>query len=181
MYYARPSNPRNMLGLGLAALRTAVTDPAFQQEEWEILAIGGNNSLPPIALGSGHVLQPAQWANYSAYARLLRESDILLCPMFSPHTSYPVLEMVASGGITVTNTFATKTAAKLQRISTNIIAAPPTEEGLAQGLVQAANRVRQGLDPHSAFNLNANWNAALSETARRMAGVFRHSAASAHA
>jgi hypothetical protein len=173
LYYARPGNPRNMLGLGLEALRAAVGQTVFQHDNWEFLAIGGSNSLPPIPLGHGAVLQPAPWFNYSAYGNLLRTSDVLLCPMLSPHTSYPVLEMAASGGVVVTNSFGTKTATRLKAISANIIAAPPTEEGLAQALVEAAVRLRHGVDRQTPLHLPVNWNVALAETARNIAAIFR--------
>jgi hypothetical protein len=173
LFYARPTNPRNMLGLGLHALRAAVTDPAFQLAEWEFLAIGGRGGVPPIAIRPGLRLNPAPWADYVGYGRLLRESDILLSPMLSPHTSYPVLEMAASGGIAVTNSFATKTAEKLAAISANIIAAPPTEAGFVEALITAANRVNDGVDIHATLNLPADWRASLSGTAARMAETFR--------
>jgi hypothetical protein len=78
--------------------------------------------------------------DYEGYARSLREADVLLCPMLSPHTSYPVLEMAASGGLSVTNTFANKTRAALEALSANIVAREPTIEALAEGLVEAARR-----------------------------------------
>ena len=173
LFYARPTNPRNMLGLGLRALRAAVADPAFQQSAWEFLAIGGRGGVPRIALRPGLFLHPAPWADYAGYARLLRESDILLSPMLSPHTSYPVLEMAASGGIAVTNSFATKTEEKLTAISANIIAAPPTEEGFVAALIEAANRVNDGVDSNTALNLPPDWRSSLSDTAARMAEMFR--------
>ena len=173
LFYARASNPRNLLGLGLDALRSAAADPVFAQERWEFLAIGGNNSLPPISLGPGRVLQPAPWADYRAYGNLLRASDVLLCPMLSPHTSYPVLEIAACGGLAVTNSFGSKTAARLAAISSNIIAAEPTQEGLAAALVQAAHRVHAGVDAQLPVALPGDWKTALQATAERMAELFR--------
>lgn len=85
--------------------------------------MGSRGSLPPITLAPGKVLTPAPWADYAGYGRQLRDADVLLCPMLSPHTSYPVLEMAASGGLAVTNTHATKTAAALRALSANIVAA----------------------------------------------------------
>ena len=172
LFYARPTNARNMFGLGLHALRAALADPVFQREEWEFLAIGGRGSLPPIALRPGLMLKPAPWADYAGYGRLLRESDILLSPMLSPHTSYPVLEMAASGGIAVTNTFATKTREKLEAISANIVAVPATAEGFVQGLIEAAVRVNAGVDPTVPLHLPADWRASLSGVAERMAEMF---------
>jgi hypothetical protein len=174
LFYARASNPRNLLGLGLAALRRAVSDPLFQQEPWEFLAIGGNNSLPPLKLGPGQILRPAPWADYRAYADLLRTSDILLCPMLSPHTSYPVLEMAACSGLAVTNVFGSKTAARMAAVSNNILAAQATEEGLADALVHAALRVRYGVDRHNRIALPDDWQSALQPTAQGVAQRFRH-------
>jgi len=168
LFYARASNPRNLLGLGLAALRRARAHAAFANEDWEFLAIGGNNSLPPLELGGGHVLQPAAWMDYLAYARLLRDADVLLCPMLSPHTSYPVLEMAASGGLVVTTAFATKTAERLAALSPLILAAPATEEGLALALVKAAGRVQAGVQTPVALDLPSNWQTALQPVVQQM-------------
>ncbi len=178
LFYARASNPRNLLGLGLAALRKAISDPAFEQEPWEFWAIGGSNALPPISLGAGRTLQPAPWADYAGYGRLLRESDILLCPMLSPHTSYPVLEMAACGGMVVTNCFGSKTAQRLQAISPHILAAEATQEGLAQALVlaaqQPASRAPPGPDAAVPMALPGNWKAALQDTVSSIEQLFTH-------
>jgi hypothetical protein len=177
LFYARPTNPRNMLGLGLNALRAAVADAAFRHADWEFLAIGGRGGVPSIDLGHGRRLIPEPWVDYAGYGRLLREADILLSPMLSPHTSYPVLEMAASGGIVVTNSFATKTREKLEALSANIIAAPPTEAGFSTALIDAAGRVNAGVDRHATLNLPADWQASLSGVAHRMAEIFRETVA----
>jgi O-antigen biosynthesis protein len=173
LFYARASNPRNLLGLGLDALRAAVADPVFAQGPWEFWAIGGNNSLPPISLGQGHTLQPAPWCDYRAYGELLRRCDVLLCPMLSPHTSYPVLEMAACGGRVVTTRFGSKTAARLQALSANILGAPASEEGLAQALVQAARLVHHPVAQYADPALPPDWKSALQDTAQRLAALFQ--------
>jgi hypothetical protein len=173
LFYARPTNARNLLGLGLNALRQAVADGAFAEGNWEFLAIGGRGSLPELHLGGGRLLRPAPWQDYTGYARQLREADILLCPMLSPHTSYPVLEMAASGGLVVTNTFASKTADRLAAISENIIAAKPTAEGFAAALTRAAAGIRTGHHIHAPLNLPGDWDSALAPVTRQIAGAFR--------
>lgn len=173
LFYARPTNPRNMLGIGVAALKAALADSAFQHEAWTFEAIGSRGSLPPLDLGQGHTLRPAPWADYAGYGRQLREADILLCPMLSPHTSYPVLEMAASGGLAVTNSFATKTAEALRAISGNIVAVAPTVEGFTEGLIDAAQRVRAGVDINAPLHLPHDWNSALGTVSAQVAAVFR--------
>jgi hypothetical protein len=172
LFYARPTNQRNMLGIGVRALRAAIAGGAFSSGTWEFLAIGSRGSLPALSLGSGQTLRPVPWEDYAGYARQLRESDVLLCPMLSPHTSYPVLEMAASGGIAVTNSFSTKTAERLTAISENIISSSATIEGFAAALAEAVERVRLGRVAGNRPNLPTTWNAALTPVAKEMARLF---------
>ena len=77
LFYARPTNTRNMFGLGLLALRDIAADPAFGG--WEFLSIGSRGSVPDIDLGHGHGLRQAPWMDYRGYAEVLRNADLLLC------------------------------------------------------------------------------------------------------
>jgi hypothetical protein len=110
--------------------------------------------------------------DYEGYARSLRDADVLLCPMLSPHTSYPVLEMVATGGLSVTNTFETKTRAALQALSDNIVASEPTVEGLAAGLIAAADRVNKRQTRTASINMARDWAVTLDPAAERLARLF---------
>ncbi|MBC7802021.1 MAG: hypothetical protein H7Z10_15500 [Gemmatimonadaceae bacterium] len=177
LFYARPTNARNMMGLGLRALRAAVSQGAFggaSPGEWEFVSIGGRGSLPELGLGGGHVLRPAPWASYAGYAESLRQADILLCPMMSPHTSYPVLEMAACGGGVVTNTYGPKTAGALAALSPDIIGVPATLQGFVEGLAAAAARFGQ-LDAARTdrLTLGADWDAVLRPVASWAAGSVR--------
>jgi O-antigen biosynthesis protein len=138
LFYTRPKAPRNLYEMGVLALKKAVERGAFLAEEWDLFSIG--EEVPPVDLGLGMVLQPHQWLDYEGYAKLLRTSDVGLSLMLSPHTSYPPLEMAASGMIVVTNTFGVKTESRLQRLSANILPTYPTLEAVVEGLVLASNR-----------------------------------------
>ena len=170
LFYARPTNPRNMLGVGVQALRAAIAGGAFGAE-WEFLGIGARGSLPPLALGGGHVLRPAPWAGYDGYAGTLRQADILLCPMLSPHTSYPVLEMAACGGLSVTNSFGPKTPEALAALSPDIIGVAPTLQGFVDGLAEAA--ARAGGARQDRLSLPADWDAVLRPVAQWAANAVR--------
>ncbi len=171
LFYARPTNTRNLFGMGLTALRQAAADPAFAG--WEFLSIGSRGSVPDLPLGNGHVLRRAPWMDYAGYGNVLRGADILLCPMLSPHTSYPVLEMAACGGLSVTTTFATKTREALAAMSENIVAVEPTIEAMTQGLIRGASRVNGGHRGSAAITLPRDWGAALDPVARRVASILK--------
>ncbi len=170
LFYARPSNHRNLFGLGLEALRRASADPALAG--WEILAIGGRGGVPTLPLSGGHSLVPTPWRGYLAYGDQLREADVLLAPMLSPHTGYPALEMAATGGIAVTNAFAGKTVGVLEALSPNIVATEATVEGLAEGLVRAARRSQAGRGRNQAINLPEDWAETLDPAAERLVGIL---------
>jgi hypothetical protein len=170
LFYARPTNERNLFGLGLQALRAAVAHPAFAGCAFQ--AVGGRGSLPDFDLGDGRMLRNGPWLDYAGYAASLRGADILLCLMLSPHTSYPVLEMAASGGLAVTNSFATKSAARLRDISPNIIAARPAADSIAAALIEAAERVGRGYDRFAPLALPGAWDASLATVAAGVAGWF---------
>jgi hypothetical protein len=172
LFYARPSNHRNLFGLGLHALRSIVAHPVFAYGDWEFQAIGSRGSLPDLELGQGRTMRSVPWFDYAGYADLLRSADILLCLMMSPHTSYPVLEMAACGGLVVTNSFACKTPARLQQISPNIIAARPTIEGIAAALVDAATRVADAsYDRMALLDLPGSWEESMGSVAAKVAQV----------
>jgi O-antigen biosynthesis protein len=156
LFYARPGKARNLFELGIAALRRAVAEGAFEGD-WEFWAIG--EQVPELELGSGAVLRPMPWRSIAGYGELLGTSDVLLSLMLSPHPSYPPLEMAAAGGTVVTNTFGVKTAAALARLSPRIAAVPPTVASLAAALADAARRPRLGDAP--AMALPATWHESL--------------------
>jgi O-antigen biosynthesis protein len=170
LFYARPTNERNLFGLGLHALRSAASHAAFAS--WDFQAIGGRGSLPDFELGGGRMLRSAPWLDYAGYAGLLRGADVLLCLMLSPHTSYPVLEMAACGGMVVTTSFASKTAGRLGQISPNIIAARPAIDRIAAALIEAAERVTGGYDRFAPLALPNSWDESLAGAAAGVADWF---------
>ncbi len=172
LFYTRPTNPRNMLGVGIDALRQVVASGAFAGE-WEFLSIGARGSMPPLALGAGRMLVPAPWASYAGYADSLREADIMLCPMLSPHTSYPVLEMAACGGLALTNTYGPKTAEALSAMSPDIRGVAPTVEAFADGLRETADEVEAGRPRSDRLVLPHTWDAVLPQVAAWVAGAVR--------
>ena len=174
LFYARPTNARNMMGLGLLALREAIGQGAFPGE-WEFTSIGGRGSLPAMALGNGHTLRPAPWASYAGYADSLRQADILLCPMMSPHTSYPVLEMAVCGGVVVTNTYGPKTATALAAFSPDILGVPPTVQGFVDGLRAGVAHIGEARQDR--LTLESNWDTVLRPVAIWAAAAVQDRAA----
>jgi hypothetical protein len=168
VYYARPKNPRNLFEIGLRALRQAAADGVFDAGAWEFLAIG--RELPDLPLSDRHVLRAQPWLSYEAYGELLGSSDVLLSLMLSPHTSYPPLEMAATGGLVVTNTYGPKTAESLTAISPSILAAAPEVDALVAALREASDA---SIPAAPDVRLPATWDEALAEVVPWLAAQVR--------
>lgn len=175
LFYARPFAGRNLFELGHDAIDLALQDPVFAGEAWDIVAIGGQGHVADMPLAGGRTMKAGPWRDYAGYAEDLRNADILLSLMLSPHTSYPVLEMAACGGLSVTNAFATKTQAGLQAISPNILAVEPTVPSLAAGLIKAARMVAEGYDRQAPIHLPQAWDESLREAVDAVEVAYRGS------
>jgi hypothetical protein len=138
LFYARPEPhaARNMYELGVLALSRALERGAFMG--WELHGIGTVRSARRIDLGGGTFLRLLPRAAQDDYAGVLREHDVGLALMYTPHPSLVPIEMAAAGMLTVTNSFENKTAAAMAAISPNLIAAAPGIEDVATALCEAA-------------------------------------------
>jgi glycosyltransferase involved in cell wall biosynthesis len=139
LFYARPEPhaARNMFELGVLALSRALEQGGFRSG-WELHGIGTVERGSRIALGSGAVLDLLPRSDQRSYARLLREHDVGLALMYTPHPSLVPIEMASGGMLTVTNSFENKTPEAMAAISANLITAEPSVEGVAAALLQAA-------------------------------------------
>jgi hypothetical protein len=158
VFYARPKHARNLFDLGLAVLRAAEAEGVFRDGDWELSAIG--ETIPELQVGD-RVLRPMPWLDYAAYGAFLAEADVLLSLMLSPHTSYPPLEMVGTGGRVVTNTFGGKTRAALEAISPRIHAAPPAVAPLVAALAEAVAATNDRQSDDVTPGLPTSWDEAL--------------------
>jgi hypothetical protein len=137
LFYARPEEhaARNMFELGALALSRAVEEGVLRGG-WTLHGVGTTGGSRRIELG-GATLELLPRRDQAGYAELLREHDVGLALMYTPHPSLAPIEMAAAGMLTVTNTFETKTADALAAISPNLIAAEPTVASVVEALREA--------------------------------------------
>jgi glycosyltransferase involved in cell wall biosynthesis len=142
LFYARPEEhaTRNMFELGILALRRAVADGVVGPD-WELHGVGSVQAGDSVNLGQGAVLEMLARRGQEKYAALLREHDVGLALMYTPHPSLVPIEMASAGMLTVTNSFENKTADAMSAISANLITAKPSVEGVCEGLREAVSGV----------------------------------------
>jgi hypothetical protein len=99
------------------------------------------------------------WRNYDGYAEMLRNCDVGLSLMLSPHTSYPPIEMAACGAACVTNVYSVKTQQRLLDVSRNLVPVQPTLEDVVAGLQTAVemSRDRAARCEHARLSVAPSW------------------------
>lgn len=143
LFYARPEAhaARNLFELGIVGMAEAIREGHFDLKTWQFDGIGSLGARTGVDLAGRVKLMLMPRTTLDEYTKLLPSYDIGLSLMLTPHPSLVPLDMAAAGLVTVTNTYANKTATKLEAISTNIIAVPATVTSIKEGLVRALQRV----------------------------------------
>ena len=138
LFYARPEPhaARNLFELGALALAAAAQDGRFAG--WELHGIGAQGTDRQLRLGNDATLTLLPRTEQQEYGRMLRDHDLGLALMYTPHPSLVPIEMASAGMLTVTNSFENKTADALTAISPNLITAEPTVDSVANALARAA-------------------------------------------
>ncbi|WP_152048576.1 sulfotransferase family protein [Aureimonas psammosilenae] len=166
-FYARPNNERNLYGRGVAVIEAAIERGILDPAVWDIHFVG--KDLKPMMLTGGVepiLLQNLAWEDYAAYVRSV---DLALTLMYTPHPSYPPLDVAACGGVAVTNRFGVKT--DLSRYSQSIICADSEVASLVAGLEAGVRRATnsQARQRDSADNrILRDWNVSFGPVLARL-------------
>jgi hypothetical protein len=136
-FYARPNNPRNMFYTGIKILEEAISAGIINKDDWDIYFAGSeidsvvfSNGMKSISLGQ------MTWLQYSEF---IKNVDLGLCLMSTPHPSYPPLDIAASGGVVLTNKFLNKQSLYY---SENIICSDLDTPSILDGFVKAVALVK---------------------------------------
>lgn len=132
-FYARPHNLRNLFYLGIEVIEQAIVQHVLDLDHWEIFLVG--KDIPAVTFNGGYSPIRCENFSWSEYAHLVGMVDLGLSLMYTPHPSYPPLDLVASGAVVVTNRFAEKR--DLSGYSANLICADLNRDALVDALRQA--------------------------------------------
>lgn len=132
-FYARPNNLRNLFYLGVEVIEQAIVEHVLDLDRWEIFLVG--KDVPTVTFNGGYAPIRCENFSWTQYANLVGTVDLGLSLMYTPHPSYPPLDLVASGAVVVTNRFAEKR--DLSGYSPNLICAELNREALVDALRQA--------------------------------------------
>ncbi|MCX7068400.1 MAG: class I SAM-dependent methyltransferase [Methylococcales bacterium] len=168
-FYARPNNQRNLFYLGIEVIEQAVLQQIIDLDLWEIYLVG--KDIPNITFGNGYVPTKCQNLTWSEYADLVGTIDLGLSLMYTPHPSYPPLDLVASGAVVVTNQFANKR--DLSCYSANLICAAADCDTLVEALRKAVTIAMDSNVREQNYHNNGlltDWHQALDEIIQQLSG-----------
>ncbi len=157
-FYARPNNLRNLFYLGIEVINQAVLLGILKPEEWELYFVG--KDIPSFSINNlfvPHVYQNLPWTEYAA---LVRKVDLGLSLMYTPHPSYPPLDLAASGAVVVTNRFGMKQ--NLDQYSKNIICCDLNRDQLVQGVargIELSNDTTKRIKNYQENRILRDWRA----------------------
>jgi hypothetical protein len=162
-FYARPNNLRNLFYFGLKVIKQAVEQNILNPSDWDFFFLG--KDIPDILIVKDtkpYVYQNLPW---SEYADVIRDMDLGLSLMYSPHPSYPPLDLAASGAVVVTNKYKNKQA--LDMYSKNIICKNLEIQELVQGIkegVKLAKDYQSRIENFNNSTITRKWETAFKDT-----------------
>lgn len=168
-FYARPNNDRNLFLRGVEAVAAAIEQGVLPAQDWSYHFVG--KDIPRILLPGGIQPEIAQNLPWASYAALIRSIDVGLSLMFTPHPSYPPLDLAASGAVVVTNRFGPKVS--LDHYCRNILCAEPSVEALVAALGQAAALALDETQREANYKearIGRDWEAAFASVLDHIAG-----------
>jgi hypothetical protein len=148
---------RNLYYRGLEALDNAILNGVIDLDEWEIFCVGSNAGK--VEFTSGYKPTVVKKMEWSEYTKFLRTVDLGFSLMYTPHPSYPPLDIASSGSVVVTNVFANKV--NLDQYSKNIICSELDIDSLVQSLeagISLAKDIPLRESNYHENRLLRNWN-----------------------
>ncbi len=168
VFYARPHNARNLFFLGIEVLEESLVRGVIDPAQWEIVFVG--KDIPDVALAGHCVPVKRENLDWSDYAELVGGADLGLSLMYTPHPSYPPLDLVASGAVVVSNRHGLKQ--DLSALSANLILCELDRDALVEGLAQGVALVgddERRRRQHAASGLARDWTQTLQAVVEQLA------------
>lgn len=134
------SGGSDLFDLGVLALEAARAEGLLAEGQWELFGFGPAGTGPIGLADGGSITMLGPLARPRVHS-LLCSGDIGLALTQSPALGTVTEDMASAALVTVTTTFAGKTADRLRTLSPNLIGVEASVEGIVTGLSLATERV----------------------------------------
>jgi len=159
-FYARMTNPRNLFWFGMQIIDDCFRKGVLDPREWNIY-LAGDDSIPPVEFFGGISAVNLGILSWQEYHDFLKNVDLGVCLIYTPHPGYPVFDVASAGGVAVTNKLYAKTAFPC---SANIIACDLSVDAFMDGMQKAAALAKDGVTRRNNYlhqDISCSWNESL--------------------
>lgn len=160
-FYSRPGNPRNLFYTGLNILEEGCKAGLINKDKWEIFFAGSD--VPKIYFYNGIIPVNLGHLKWKDYLDFIKTVDLGLCLMYTPHPSYPPLDIISSGGVVLTNKYMNK---ETLDYSKNIICKKLSFDdmliGIEEGVMLAQNNLMRKENYYNNI-VNKSWDKSFSD------------------
>jgi hypothetical protein len=157
-FYARPSHQRNLFYFGINILNQAFLSGVLDNKEWEVY-LAGDEKVPNFKFDVDVKTNNLGILSWGEYCKLASSIDLCYSMIYTPHPSYPPLDMVCAGAVVLTNKYANKN--DLHNYSKNIISANLNEDDMLNKMKEAIELVKNFKKRQANYltnNLKSDWN-----------------------
>ena len=165
-FYARPNHARNLFFRGMEVLDKALQLGIIDLELWEIYFLGTTSD--EIQFSNGYIPKTLPNLAWKDYVEFLKTIDLGLSLMYTPHPSYPPLDLSTTGSVVVTNKFKNKNS--LENYSKNILVSDLDVQSLVSSLEKGiALSLNEEQRQHNYINNNikSDWNHSFESAIKR--------------
>jgi hypothetical protein len=144
LFYARPEAHagRNLFEIGILALRECLRRGSIDNR-WELVGIGSTDTYK-VAISNDLTMNILPRVSQQEYEEFIRDFDIGLSLMSTPHPGVVHFEWAAAGIPTVVNITRERDAAYFEKYGRNIVSAEPSVSGIADAIGRAIELVESG-------------------------------------
>lgn len=156
-FYARPSHQRNLFYFGINILNQAFISGILDSNEWDVY-FAGDEKVPNFKFDVDVKCKKLGVMPWNEYCKFASSVDLCYSLIYTPHPSYPPLDMVCAGAVVVTNKYANKK--DLHIYSTNIISADLNDNDMLKKIKEGVSLVKDVKKRKTNYlnsNLNNNW------------------------
>lgn len=165
-FYSRPNNPRNLFAHGLLFLDEAIKRGIIDTEQWEICFAGQN--VPDVTFCDGTRPTCLGQMSWEAYRDFVKDVDLALSLMYTPHPSYPPYDVAVSGGVVVSNKCLNKDHFnQCENVILGDLDIDSFMEAMAQG-VALAKDIEQRKKNYESMTIQRSWKDTLEDTVKKM-------------
>jgi len=162
IFYSRSHAERNLQNLIYDSLRTCFMNGIVDETNYEIIGFG--HGVGKYKIDDNFYVNEVGFLNEEDYAKLFRDSDILISFVLSTHPGYAPLEMSYCNGVCIHNNYNFKNNDSINRYSDKILMCEPNVISIVEKIIEAIDIIKT----NSIMNippklLNEEWDVALTE------------------